>query len=215
MKHRLLIPTEGPGHTYSLDGRPLVGVTSAIHAVLRSIALEEWFKRNGASSDTIRDEAAAFGKSVHAGLAAYAGGNNPPPLDMPDQWQAVVEAGRRWIDDNLEEVFAVEEAIASAKYGFAGKPDLYGRRVGHRTPCIIDWKTTGDLYWSHRAQLAAYRQAAKESYGDRPAERIVVLFSKDEPGKVTPRILKNHDTDFALFGYLLGAFNITKGGNAA
>jgi hypothetical protein len=169
----------------------------------------------GMQADTIRDEAAAFGKSVHAGLAAYAGGNNPPPLDMPDQWQAVVESGCRWIDDNLEEVFAVEEAIASAKYGYAGRPDVYGRRVGHKTPCIIDWKTTGALYWSHRAQLAAYRKAAQETYGDRPAERIVVLFSKEEPGKVTPHPLTHHDADFALFGYLLGAFNITKGGNAA
>lgn len=209
---RLLVPAMGPGHTYSLDGRPLVGVTTAIGTVLRSLALEAWMKRTGMQSDVIRDEAAAFGKSVHAALAAHVRGARLLDLDLPANWQATVEAGRRWIDDNLGEVYATEEPIASARYGFAGTPDLYGRRIGRKTPCIVDWKTTGAVYWSHAFQLAAYRKAAAETYGDRPAERIVLLFSKDEPGKVTPHILTHHDRDFAGFGYCLGLFGVMKTG---
>ena len=207
-----MIPVEGPGHTYSLDGRPLVGVTSVIHEVLRAPALENWFKMVGQNADAIRDEAAAFGKSVHAGLAAYASGHSFAPMELPWNWQQTVVAGQRWIAENIEEIYAVEEPIASAKYGFAGKPDLYGRRIGHKTPVLVDFKTTRDLYWSHRFQLAAYRQAAKETYGDRPAERIVLRFSKDEPGQIMPYILTHHDADFAGFGYCLGLHGIIKGG---
>jgi hypothetical protein len=209
---RLLIPIEGPGHTYTIDGRPLVGVTSVIHTVLRAPQLEEWFKRTGMAADAIRDEAAAFGKSIHAGLAAHVSGHHPAVMEVPWNWEQTVMAGRRWIDDNLADIYAVEEPIASAKYGYAGKPDLYGRRDGHKTPCLIDYKTTGDLYWSHRAQLAAYRKAATETYGDRPAERIVLRFSKDEPGKIHVHNLTHHDADFALFGYLLGAYGVMKTG---
>lgn len=209
---RQLIPIETAGHRYALDGRPLVAVTTVISAVLRAPQLEEWFKRVGLAADGIRDEAAAFGRSVHAGLAAYVGGNTLVPLDLPDTWEATVEAGRRWLADNLDEVYAVEEPIASARYGYAGKPDLYGRRRGRKTPCIVDYKTTRDLYWSHRFQLAAYRKAASETYGDRPAERIVLLFSKDEPGQVTPHILTHHDADFAGWGYCLGLYGVMKTG---
>lgn len=209
---RLIMPEQGPGHTYRLNGRNLVGVTEVIHSVLRAPQLEEWFKRMGAQSDTIRDEAAAFGKSVHAAMAAHLNGHALLDLGLPEYWQATVAAGREWIDNNIEEAYAVEEAIASAAYGYAGKPDLYGRRIGHKTPCIIDFKTTPALYWSHRFQLAAYRKAATETYGDKPAERIVLLFSKDEPGQVTPHILTNHDADFAGWGYCLGLYGVMKAG---
>jgi hypothetical protein len=211
-RERLLCPVMGAGHAYTLDGRPLVAVTSVIHTVLRAPQLEEWFKRTGLAADEIRDEAAAFGKSVHAALAAHARGVRLLELDLPEHWQATVEAGKHWIDENLDEVYAVEEPVASARYGYAGQPDLYGRRVGRKTPCVVDHKTTGDLYWSHRFQLAAYRRAASETYGDRPAERIVLRFSKDEPGKVTPHVLTHHDRDFAGFGYCLGLFNLMQGG---
>jgi len=209
---RLLTPVQGPGHTYTLDGRPLVGVTSVIHTVLRAPQLEEWMKRVGLEADRIRDEAAAFGKSIHAALATHARGDRLLPLDLPESWWATVEAGRQWLDDNLDEVYAVEEPIASALYGYAGQPDVYGRRKGRKTPCVVDFKTTAAVYWSHRFQLAAYRKAAQETYGDRPSERIVLLFSKDEPGKVTPHILTHHDADFAGWTYCLGLFGVMKTG---
>jgi hypothetical protein len=209
---RLFVPREANGHTYSVDGRQLVAVTTVIHTVLRAPQLEVWFKRNGPQADAIRDEAAAFGKSIHAGLTAHVTGRKLLPLDMPNAWEATIQAGRRWLDANLTEIYATEEAIASLRYGYAGKPDLYARRVGRSTPCLVDYKTTRDLYWSHRFQLAAYRKAATETYGDKPAERIVLLFSKDEPGKVTAHVLTQHDADFAGWGYCLGLYNILKQG---
>ena len=211
-RDRVLTPVLGAGHSYTLYGRPLVAVTSVIHSVLRAPQLEEWFKKMGSQADEIRDEAAAFGSSIHAGLASYAAGTKLLPLDLPPDWWLTVEAGRRWIDDNLDEVYAVEQPIASARYGYAGKPDVYGRRIGHKLPVLVDFKTTRDLYWSHRFQLAAYRKAAAETYGDRPAERIVLLLSKDEPGQVTPHILTHHDADFAGFGYCLGLYGVMNTG---
>ena len=212
-RERGLVPVMGPDHTYRLDGRPLVSVTRVIGSTLRAPDLEEWLKRTGMQADAIRDEAAAFGRSVHIALAAYARGDRLLDLDLPEQWRATVEAGRRWIDRNLDEVYAVEEPVASARYLYAGTPDLYGRRAGRKTPCLIDWKTTGALYPSHRAQLAAYRQAAVETYGDRPAERIVVRLSKDVPGTVFAHVLDKPETDFALFSYLLGIYRILQEGS--
>ena len=131
---RQLIPTEGPGHSYSLDGRPLLGVTTVIHTVLRSPQLEEWLKRNGLAADGIRDEAAAFGKSVHAGLAAHASGNNLVPMDLPEAWEETVAAGRRWLEDNLAEIYAVEQAVAlyvclSTAYERKGRSSDFNRQV--------------------------------------------------------------------------------------
>lgn len=207
---RLIVPVETPGHSYAVDGRPLVAVTTVIHQVLRAPELEAWFKRVGMDADAIRDEAAAFGRSVHAGLAAHLSGRSLLPLDMPEEWRRIIEAGRQWLDANIEEVVAVEQPIASLRYGYAGTPDLYGVRKGR--PLLVDFKTTGDIYWGHRAQMGAYRKAAVETYGDKPADRILLLLSKEEPGKVTPHPLKHHDADFALFGYLLGAYNVMKQG---
>jgi hypothetical protein len=203
-----------PLHGYALEGRPLLGVTKVIHTVLRAPELESWFKRMGMQADAVRDEAAAFGKSVHAAMTAYLRGQSLVPLDMPEKWRLIVEAGRRWIDDNVEEVYAVEEPIASAIYGYAGEPDTYCRLVGRASPTVVDFKATGDLYWSHRAQTAAYRQAAKETYGDSRIERLVLRFDKDDPGRVHPHPLRQHSDDFALFGYLLGAYRIMGKGKA-
>ena len=209
---QLLKPEGGPGRPYSLDGRPLVGVTSVIHEVLRAPQLEEWFKRTGMAANEIRDEAGRFGTSIHAAMAAHVGSRKLMRLELPASWWLTVEAGQRWIEQNVAEVYAAEESIASSKYGYAGTPDLYCRRVNHTRPCLVDYKTTGALYWGHRAQLAAYRQAVKETYGDRGVERVVLRFSKDEPGRIYEHPLDNPDKDFALFGYLLGAYHIIKGG---
>jgi hypothetical protein len=207
---RLIVPIQTPGHGYAANGRRLVGVTTAIHHVLRAPELEEWFKRMGMQANAIRDEAAAFGKSVHAGLAAHLRGDVLLDMGLSEAWKATIQAGRDWLDANLSEVYAVEEPIASLKYGYAGTPDVYGLR--RCRPVIVDFKTTADLYWSHAYQLAAYRKAAVETYGDKPAERIVLLFSKDEPGKVTAHTLAHHDRDFAGFGYCLGLYNLMSGG---
>jgi hypothetical protein len=131
---------------------------------------------------------------------------------MPASWQQTVDAGKCWLDENVDEVYAVEEPIASAVYGYAGQPDVYCRLKGCKRACLMDYKTTGDLYWSHRFQLAAYRQAARETYGDRPADRFILHFSKDHPGKVTPYPLRHHDLDFAGWGYCLGLYNILQTG---
>lgn len=219
---RLLVPEETPNHGYALNGRQLAGVTTVIHTVLRAPELENWFKRVGMQADAIRDEAAAFGKSIHAGLQAHLEGRTLVPLGMPEAWQKTIDAGIAWLDAHVEEVLAVEQPIASAKYGYAGKPDLYAltrkaavqRRTGRLVPTIIDWKTTGAVYWSHPMQLAAYRQAGKETYDAPPADRLLLLFSKDEPGKVTVHKFTHHDRDFAAFGYALGLYQILKGGIA-
>jgi hypothetical protein len=201
----------GPGHTYKANGRPVPGVTTMIHEVLRAPELEEWFKFMGMAANAIRDEAAAFGSSVHAALALYTTGEGCFPA-CTEAWERTVRAGRDWIDANMEDIYATEEPVASLKYGYAGTPDLYGRRIGKKTPVIVDYKTTRDLYWSHRFQLAAYRTAAVETYGDKPAERIVLLFDKTEPGKVKAHVLQHHDNDFAGFGYILGLYGILKTG---
>jgi hypothetical protein len=207
---RLIIPELCAGHCYSVNGRRLVAVTTVIHTVLRSPALEEWFKRMGRDADRVRDEAAAFGKSIHAGLQAHVTGRKLLPLDMPEDWHKTIEAGRRWIDAHVEEVYACEQPIASLKYGYAGTPDLYCRLVGQKLPTFIDWKTTAAIYYSHKYQLAAYRKAGVETYGDRPANRMVLLFSKDVPGKVTPHPFRSQEADFAGFSYCLGLYNLQK-----
>ena len=170
-------------------------------------------KRMGMQADVVRDEAAAFGKSVDAAMTAYVNGRDLVPVDMPEAWLMTVEAGKRWVDENVGEVLAAQEPIASKLYGYAGTPDLYCR---HKRRCkaglIVDWKATSGVYWGHLFQTAAYRQAAVESYNDKAPERMVLQFDKDRPGQVREHWFNKHARDFAGFTYCLGLHRTIQGG---
>ncbi len=169
-------------------------------------------KRMGTRADQIRDEAAAFGSSIHAGLEAHVSGRSLLPVSMPEEWVATIEAGRRWIDANVEEAYAIERPVTCPAYGYAGTPDLYCRLIGQKLPTLIDWKTTAGVYPEHRFQTAAYRRAAVDTYGDKAANRKVLLFSKDQPGEVTAHTFTRHEEDFRGFTYCLGLYRILKQG---
>ena len=59
---------------------------------------------------------------------------------------------------------------------------------------------------------AAYRQAAVESYFDKAAERMVLRFDKEQPGRVTEHWFHKNSRDFAAFTYCLGLHRIMKEG---
>ena len=91
-----------PDHSaYTAEGRRLPGVTNVLGQFV-SPELAEWFKRKDPREiQRIRTEAAEFGTSVHAALAVALRGGRLLALGLSERWQAVVDAGRAWIDDNV------------------------------------------------------------------------------------------------------------------
>ena len=211
-------------HTYTLGGRPLAAVTTIIHVGCPRPELEEYFARTPAATIVRdREEAREFGISVHAALSAHLAGANLIPLPREERWHATVKAGIAWLYENVEDVLAIEEPIAEPRRGYAGKPDIYailrgarrmrgGPYAGRLVPTIIDFKTTREVYWSHLCQLAAYREAAYETYDDPKADRLVLRFDKEEPGKIQAFPCRHHDRDFQKFEHARGNYQIQLGG---
>lgn len=108
------------------------------------------------------------------------------------------EAGRlalpcqAWIDENLEEIYAVEQIVGSVEHGYAGTMDLDAdiKGIGR---CILDFKSqpvkrngTGAkpaFYFSYGKQLAAYAYASGMRNGQL-ANLVSIVIDKANEGEV-------------------------------
>lgn len=177
------------GHTYSLDGKRVPGVTTVIRnatpkdalapAAARETAL--WAAVNVAALDTLgtdqwvrtassayRDAWAAkrdLGTRVHVAAQRMVAGEHVIPAD-PDTGEAwgdderrMVEQVARFMDEWKVQPLAVERPVFNDDDRWAGTVDLVARLVDGRR-WLIDFKTGGSGIWpEHAVQLAAYRHA--------------------------------------------------------
>lgn len=171
----------GKGHSYTLDGARVAGVTTAIGKVLDKPALVEWAARESADyavshwaelsgipevqrHQQIREarwnrnrEAIADGKRIHDLGERLAKGAE---VDVPDELRARVEAYARFLDAwEIEAVFS-ESPVCHTDYRYAGTFDLVAR-VGKLDGALVlmDLKTGKGVYAETALQLTAYRYA--------------------------------------------------------
>lgn len=100
---------------------------------------DEWEKEIDRIAGHHSKKAAQRGTIVHKMLERYLLGK---PVFYTGNRQDIItafNAGRRWIDENVSRVLAVEAVIVSDRY--AGKADLIAR-LTDGTEAVIDWKTT-------------------------------------------------------------------------
>jgi hypothetical protein len=136
--------------------------------------------KHGLDAERLRDEAAARGTRVHEAIERHLSTGLAPTsmTNQPSDEATLVKGARRWLADHDVRVLAVEQTVfVPGARGFAGTADLVfvaGRDIktidddgdGCRVvtipagvPVVGDWKTSRDVWPSHRAQLAAYASA--------------------------------------------------------
>lgn len=173
----------GKNHSYTIDGRKAIGVTTALSEGMPKPALPYWaartvaehvvdmdpadlaaIRRQGRTAAvatlkqapwTHRDNAATRGTKVHQLAEKVAAGET---VDVPDELAGHVESVIAFLDDWKVDPILSEKVVGSYKYGYAGTFDLIadvydGRRV------LFDYKTSTGIYPETVLQLNAYAYA--------------------------------------------------------
>ena len=178
-------------HRYTLDGRPVPGVTTLIKKGLPAEAITYWatrttaeyvcdhydkvgdMLRTGGRGPTVgflkgvpwqrRDEAALRGTDIHALADQLAAGE---AVDVPEEYQPHVDGYVRWLDAWQPTVIIGEVPVGNRHWWYAGTPDLVAEIGG--VTWLLDVKTGAGVYGNFALQLVAYGNA--EFYMDNGAE---------------------------------------------
>lgn len=170
------------GHSYTIDGKRAVGVTTALKGIPKD-ALVPWAAKevatyvvdniydvkrmldSGGKYPTIdflkgipnqrRDTAAVRGTRVHALAEQYIRGEE---VEVPDDVLAYVEGYAAFINDWSPVSVHEELVVASRKHGYAGTLDSIQDLPGVGR-ALVDYKTSRGVYGEVALQVAAYRYA--------------------------------------------------------
>jgi len=173
----------GKWWSYELDGKRLPSVTTLISKGVPKPNLIDWAARAAAewAADNVDDNsrldrgpavdviksahsrsrnlAAAKGTDIHGIAQALA---EVQVVDIPDTVAGYVDAYLAFLGDWQPDVVALEAAIVSKRWRYAGTFDLVAwlRAIHPDRPVLIDIKTGGSGVWPETClQLAAYRHA--------------------------------------------------------
>lgn len=175
-------------HVYTLDGRPLTGVTTIL-GVINKPALIQWAAKmaahhirdnfDGDLTDELieaainahrkkKTEAADKGTDIHALAEEWIKtGKLPDPVPAP--LQKFID----WATENKVEFVASEIRCYSAKDWYAGTADFICKINGKRY--VGDLKTSSGIYGrEYFFQVAAYRNALEEM-GEEPIEGTIIV----------------------------------------
>lgn len=143
---------------------------------ISGISSEEVIKQASVASDTIRDEAANIGSSVHDYIHRYLKGETfaiPEHLSIP--YNTFVEfhntSGLIFIKS--------EEIVYSKKHVFAGTLDLLVSDPSEGVFIVGDIKTSNNIYQEAYLQVAAYSIAYHEMYGVDIGETFIIRLDKN------------------------------------
>lgn len=170
------------GHYYKLDGKRVVGVTTALQGIPKG-ALVSWAARRvaefavdnytlfgnmldaGGRGPTVkfltdvppqeRDDAAERGTEVHALAEKYIHGEE---IDPDSDVLPYVRGYAQYIKDFNPRPVHTELVVASYLHKYAGTLDSIEDLDGYGR-CLVDWKTSRGIYGSHALQVAGYRYA--------------------------------------------------------
>jgi hypothetical protein len=171
----------GRGHSYSVDGKPFMGVTTAINKALPKPALTAWAAREVAElvvrrreilkelddSEIVdllkgapfreRDKAANRGTEVHRLAQKLSAGEE---VEVPEDIVGHVDAYIGFLETFKPADALIEVSVFNRQYRYAGTADLVCSidKLGKR--CLLDLKTNRSGPFGETAlQLAAYGNA--------------------------------------------------------
>ena len=158
-----------------------------------------------------RDDAGNVGNHYHKAIEAYL---TEKPIDsfvaQDPRVTDVLKSVAAWEEKQNLEPIAVEQYIASKRYGYAGTIDLVAHttRDNGKELILADWKT-GSTNDDQLLQLASYAMAWEENNGKRPN---VCFFCKVDVDKATVKEVGHlHYHEISMyFDLFLAAFKLWK-----
>ncbi len=140
-------------HQYHVDGQRYPSVTQ----VLGDLSARAY--RFVKAEDMART--ALLGTAVHA-VIELDSHNELDEDDLDDALRPYLDKWRTFRAQSGFQVIYSEQVVASRKYGYAGKLDLFGRLNGRYA--LIDAKRTAGVPRTAGPQTAGYEQALRESH---------------------------------------------------
>ncbi|MBW2562076.1 MAG: hypothetical protein JRE40_14655 [Deltaproteobacteria bacterium] len=77
-----------------------------------------------------------------------------------------------WRDTTALDIIAQEMHLVSSRYRYGGTPDAIGLVDDEDGLCLLDWKTSKDIYPEYLIQCIAYKQLWEEEHPDQPIESV-------------------------------------------
>lgn len=133
------------------------------------VRVKRWLN---AASDMYRDERKDRGKLIHAAVEAVIEGTDMPPFEDEGD-EACVEHVVQYLLERDLTILETELSLYSDRippFGAAGTTDVWARQPDGRY-CLIDWKTSRDVYAEHALQLVFYRNMEFALVGKRALSR--------------------------------------------
>lgn len=163
-------------HYYFVNDEFYPGVTSILdEAAPMGYGLRQFLLNNTPEdAQEIKERTAGLGSKLHDGYERLLNGME---LNLASDYPTTKEKKHllsfyQWHKDFKPKDIQAEQTVASLEFKFAGTLDLACRIDGKLT--IIDFKTGAAIYFSHFLQLAAYKKAYEEMYGEK-VEGLYIL----------------------------------------
>jgi hypothetical protein len=149
------------------------------------------------AADLYRDEAADRGKRIHDFLEAIFDAKEHLAkhiMETDDEgvlMSKIQENAAKWVMDEDVKAVEVEKMVVSKKHGYAGTCDLIVTMKNHKggppVLAVVDWKTGGGVYDTHKLQMAAYAKAYEEMTGS-AVDIAFVMHITPALGKLSPKL---------------------------
>jgi hypothetical protein len=136
-----------------------------------------------------KEEAASIGDEVHKWIENYVQGN---AVEMPKTKEAQIgiNAFLDWERDNKVKFLSSERVVYSKKHDYIGKMDIEAKVNGKL--CLIDIKTSNNIYNTYRLQTAAYVKADEEESGKKYKGRWIIRVAKETEKDYIARMEKKN-----------------------
>ncbi len=192
-------------HLYTWNGSPVPSVTQVIGTWTKIAVGRREYYYSPYTGDIVEPEimekASDWGIAVHQVVAIVLSGDDIDETEAPPELVEVRNEVRKWQDIYKPEIVSIEQPCYSARYRYAGTPDIVCR-IGV-SEGIVDIKTGGSE--TVGIQTAAYCQMV---YG-RYVRRWLMKISKPrDPIKLEFTEIKSHFvSDWSVFLSLLNVYN--------
>lgn len=178
------MPTPKKGY-FLADGTRVPGTTTVIGRFKDSGALIYWaykqgrehegLARQGIDAPTrlyeVTERYANIGTLAHSMVEAHILGFNPHgvlhkvPESLAGPARQAFGAYLSWAEQTKLKILEQEIQLISEEYKFGGTPDAIGEVHGEL--CLIDWKTSNNVYSDYLIQIAAYRYLWETAHPER------------------------------------------------
>ena len=192
----LISETKETGRTYeSPEGNRFPSITTVL-SILSEDALKAWRQKVGyEKAMKISRQAAWRGTQTHNALEMHVK-NIEPSLDNP-LIEFLYKQVAYTLEDRLEEVNGIEQALYSDFLGVAGRVDLVGIFDGKRS--IIDFKTSAKpksrRYIENYFMQEAFYAIAWEERTRQPINQLVTIIANEQTP--TPQVFIEKRNDWA------------------